>query len=153
MANRAKIENKTLDTERTFTIGEAADVLGISVPLLRLYEREGLILPFRRESKHRRYTNTDLERIRCMRDMINNKKVSIAGIQHLLSLIPCWKIKECPEGIRIGCPAFRQHAAPCWMISNKPWKCRNEECRLCAVYTEFSNCHSLKQFIARSTTS
>jgi DNA-binding transcriptional MerR regulator len=33
-----------------FSIGEAADILGISVPTLRLYEREGLIILIRKKS-------------------------------------------------------------------------------------------------------
>ena len=153
MANSEEIGVNLTHTERIYSIGEAAEVLGVSIPLLRLYEREGLVIPFRRGSRHRRYTSTDLERIRCVRDMINKEKVSIAGIQHLLSLIPCWKIKGCPATARAGCPAFLQHSKPCWMISNKPWDCRNDECRVCSVYTDCSSCQSLKQVIAGSISS
>jgi MerR family transcriptional regulator/heat shock protein HspR len=148
MTNQREIERSPSSSQLTYTIGEAADILGISIPSLRLYEREGLIIPFRRGSRHRRYTAADLERVRCVREMINKHKVSIAGMQHLLSLIPCWKIKHCPEDVRPGCPAFQQHATPCWMVSNKPWECRNQECRVCSVYTDFSDCQSLKKSIS-----
>jgi MerR family transcriptional regulator, heat shock protein HspR len=148
MENCVENELKKGYPEREYSIGEAADILGISIPLLRMYEREGLVLPYRRGSKHRRYTELDLNRVRCIREMITKEKVSIAGIQHLLALIPCWKIKNCPEDARSGCAAFQQHTAPCWMVSNKPWECRNADCRLCPVYTEISDCHSLKQSIA-----
>jgi len=150
MPNRAEKEQSPIPSKHTYSIGEAADILCISIPTLRLYEREGLIIPFRRRSRHRRYTTLDLERVRCVRDMINKHKVSVAGMQHLLSLIPCWKIKNCPENVRLSCPAFQQHATPCWMVSNKPWECRNQECRVCSVYADFSNCQSLKQIIAES---
>ena len=101
------------------TIGEAADLLGISIPTIRMYEREGLIVPYRKRSKHRRFSKNDVERIRCIRVMINAEKVSIAGIRRLLSLIPCWSIKQCPPKERAACDAFQLNEAPCWMVSNK----------------------------------
>lgn len=133
-------------------IGEAADMLGISVATLRMYEREGLILPYRRGSRHRRFSTVDIDRVRCMREMINKEKISIQGIRRMLSLIPCWKIKNCPEDVRALCPAFDQHNAPCWVMTEKPWECKNAECRLCPVYTKVANCASLKETIARFTT-
>ncbi|TAK56648.1 MAG: MerR family transcriptional regulator [Bacteroidetes bacterium] len=138
--------------EQLCTIGEAADVLGISIPTLRLYEREGLIITHRRNSRHRRYTQSDLERIRCLRTMINKEKVSVEGIKRLLAMIPCWKMKGCPEEERNSCPAFLQQDKPCWMASGKSWKCKSEECRDCIVYCSSSRCYDLKQIIAAYTT-
>jgi MerR family transcriptional regulator/heat shock protein HspR len=134
-----------------YTIGEAADVLGISIPTIRMYEREGLVIPFRRRSKHRRFSAQDIERIRCLRKMINEEKVSIAGIRHMLSLIPCWKVKGCPSDAREKCPAFTSSEKPCWMLSGKSWECRSADCRGCAVYTEVASCQALKHTIASFT--
>ncbi len=139
--------------EQFYTIGEAADILGVSIPTLRLYEREGLIIPFRRNSKHRRFSPVDIERIRCMRGMINKDKVSVEGIKRLLAMIPCWKMKDCPEEVRNACPAFHQHDKPCWMVSGKDWKCKSDECRDCSVYNNITNCSVLKQTIATFTVS
>ena len=141
-----------MSEEIHYSIGEAADLLGVSVPTLRLYEREGLILPIRRSSKHRLYREGDLERVRCLRETINHKKISIAGIRTLLSMIPCWKIKQCPEKARTSCPAYETSDRPCWMVENKPWKCSRSDCRSCAVYAETSNCDKLKQIITQYTT-
>ena len=140
-----------MDGIATFTIGEAADILGVSVPTLRMYERQGLIIPLRRGSKHRRYSENDLERLRCMREMISREKISIEGIKRLLSLIPCWRIKNCPEEVRLSCPSFKQHSEPCWMMTEKRWECKNAECRLCPVYMNVPNCAALKDTIARLT--
>lgn len=134
-----------------YSIGEAADLLGISVPTLRLYEREGLILPIRKSSRHRRFTKSDIERVRCIRETINTKKVSIAGIQRLLSLIPCWKIKGCPEDKRKICPASTAADAPCWTVSGREWECASASCRDCEVYTELSDCSTLKRTIVQYT--
>jgi MerR family transcriptional regulator/heat shock protein HspR len=136
-----------------YTVGEAADLVGVSISSIRMYEREGLIIPYRRGSRHRRFSEADIERIRCLRKVINEDKVSIAGIRHLLSLIPCWKIKNCPPEAREACPAFSSTKKPCWMLSGKTWDCRSAECRLCPVYTDVANCATLKQIIAHHTTS
>jgi MerR family transcriptional regulator/heat shock protein HspR len=140
-----------MQDEIHYSIGEAADLLGVSVPTLRLYEREGLLLPIRRSSKHRLYTEADLKRVRSLRETINHKKISIAGIRTLLSMIPCWKIRPCPEDARTSCPAYETSDRPCWMVENKPGKCSRTDCRSCAVYAETANCDNIKQVIAQYT--
>jgi MerR family transcriptional regulator/heat shock protein HspR len=138
-------------SEPLHTVGETADLVGVSISTIRMYEREGLIIVNRRESRHRRYTEADIERIRCIRSMIRDHKVSIAGIRRLLALIPCWKIVNCPDEERAACGAFRQHEEPCWMATERSWRCKSAECRLCDVYISFADCHSLKQTIASLT--
>jgi MerR family transcriptional regulator/heat shock protein HspR len=134
-----------------YTVGEAADLVGVSIPTLRLYEREGLIITSRRKSRHRRYTQADIDRLHCIRHMIREEKVSIAGIRRLFALIPCWKIKDCPEHVRIECAAFQQNDAPCWMASKKTWECKSSECRTCSVYAKVADCLTLKSTIASLT--
>lgn len=134
-------------TEVLYSIGEAADLLGVSVPTLRLYEREGLIIPIRKSSKHRLFKEHDIERIRCLRETINGKKVSIGGIKRLLSLLPCWKIKNCSIEAREVCPAFLEGEAPCWTLPGKARNCETAHCRECLVYAELSDCSKLKQTI------
>jgi MerR family transcriptional regulator/heat shock protein HspR len=141
-----------MEKESHYSIGEAADILGVSVPTLRLYERAGLILPMRRNSKHRVYAESDLDRVRSLRAAINHKKISIAGIRSLLSMIPCWKIKDCPEEVRSNCPAFHGSDFPCWALEKKPGKCARAECRVCSVYLESADCSVVKQTIAKLTT-
>jgi MerR family transcriptional regulator/heat shock protein HspR len=136
-----------------YSIGEAADILGVSVPTLRLYEREGLIIPLRKSSKHRLFTRRDIERICCLRETINGKKVSIAGIKRLLSLLPCWKIKNCPSEARVQCPAFLSNEGACWTLRGKAWECATATCRDCLVYAELSDCSTLKHTIVTLTTS
>lgn len=134
-----------------YTIGEAADILGVSVPTLRLYEREGLILPLRKQSGHRLFKTQDLERIRCLRQTINGKKISIAGIRRLMSLIPCWKIRNCPDDVRDRCSAFANTESACWTVPGREGECRTANCRECPVYTRLSDCDSLKGTIAHYT--
>lgn len=130
-----------------YSIGEAADILCISIPTIRMYEREGLIIPSRKGSKHRRFSHNDMERIRGLRSMINIERVSIAEISRMLSLIPCWKIKNCPDDARSQCAAFVLHEKPCWMLSGKSWRDRSERCKQCIVYTNFASCQALEHSI------
>ena len=151
MATETSLNSSGESSGGYYTIGEAADILEVSIPTIRMYEREGLIIPYRKNSRHRRFSSFDIERIRCMRRMINQEKVSIAGIRRLLALVPCWKIKDCPDEARESCSAYGQVSAACWMASNKAWNCRSADCRQCQVYTTIGDCHTLKATIAQYT--
>ena len=132
-----------LDTP-IYSIGTAARMLSISVHTLRMYEREGLILPFRKKSGHRLYSQRDIERLICIRRAITEEKVSIEGIRRMLSLIPCWAIVGCSERDRESCTAFNGSAAPCWILKEKGEFCAERDCRICEVYTSHGDCHSIK---------
>lgn len=135
------------DMETLYSIGEAADILGVSIPTLRLYERQGLILPIRKSSRHRLYSQDDLERIRCLRESINGQKVGIAGMRRLLALIPCWKIHPCDPAQRENCAAFKDDQTPCWAVAVRPTSCTAGDCRSCSVYAHAADCSTLKRTI------
>jgi len=132
-----------------FPISAAAKILNISVHTLRMYEREGLIIPFKKSTNHRLYSQSDIERVRCIRHAINELKISIAGIKSIQSLIPCWKIKGCSEEDRIGCRAYASHSQPCWSFNHKGNKCAEKDCRKCEVYKNFSECKIIKESIIK----
>jgi MerR family transcriptional regulator/heat shock protein HspR len=122
--------------QRLYTIGEAADLIGVSVPTIRMYEREGLIVPLRKASRHRLFAEQDLRRIRRLRTSINTDKVSIADLRRMMAQIPCWKIMNCPDVARGQCGAPADAASPCWLASHKSWQCKSDECRECRVYLD-----------------
>jgi MerR family transcriptional regulator/heat shock protein HspR len=133
--------------QRLYTIGEAADLIGVSVPTIRMYEREGLIIPLRKASRHRLFAESDLERIRSIRRTINTDKVSIAGIRRLMSLVPCWKMKGCTEEQISACPRMSRTGSPCWMISGKTWQSRSDQCRTCGSYVKTADHAELKALL------
>jgi MerR family transcriptional regulator/heat shock protein HspR len=135
------------DNEPVFPIRTAAKLLNISVHTLRMYEREGLIIPFKKSSNQRLYSKADLERIECIRRAINTEKLSIKGIVRIFSLIPCWKIAGCSEEDRKNCKAYNGNSVPCWMINHKNNFCSDRECRTCEVYNNYGECHSIKEKI------
>jgi MerR family transcriptional regulator/heat shock protein HspR len=140
---KTEMVQNMLNSEPLYTISTAAKLLGISVQTLRMYEKEGLIIPFKKTSNQRLYSDEDVERIRCIRKTINEDKISINGIKTILSLIPCWKITNCSEDGE-ACQAFSEHRNPCWTLQKKNNFCLDVECRECEVYRNFGNCGMIK---------
>jgi MerR family transcriptional regulator/heat shock protein HspR len=134
-----------------FPISSAAKLLGISVHTLRMYDREGLIIPYRKNTGHRMYSESDIQRLKCIRESINERKISIEGIKTIYSLIPCWTIKGCSEEDRLSCEAFRNHSNPCWVFNREKKSCQDTSCRDCEIYRNFSNCKTIKENIIRLT--
>ncbi len=138
------------NAEPIFSISVAARLLKISVHTLRMYEREGLIIPFKKDSNQRLYAKADLERIQCIRDAINQAKISINGIKTIYSLIPCWDIVKCSEEERKDCSSFNNAQKPCWTYDHKN-VCKERNCRDCEVYSKYSQCGNIKELIKFST--
>jgi MerR family transcriptional regulator/heat shock protein HspR len=132
-----------------FTISAAAKILNISVHTLRMYEREGLIIPYKKSTNHRLYSHSDIERLRCIRRAINEMKISIAGIKTIQSMIPCWKIKGCTEEKRSHCQAYNSHSRPCWTYNSKSNSCSWNSCKTCEVYRNFTECSTIKECIIK----
>ncbi|MHB1686300.1 MAG: MerR family transcriptional regulator [Ignavibacteriaceae bacterium] len=128
-------------------IRSAAKILNISVHTLRMYEREGLIIPFKKASSHRLYSNADIERLKCIRRSINESKISIAGIKTIYSMIPCWEIVNCSRSERENCMSFKEHTKPCWTYNHQDNPCQTRDCRSCAVYNNYSECGKIKELI------
>lgn len=132
-----------------YTIGTAAKMLNVSVQTLRLYEREGLIIPFKKDSKHRLYSQTDIERIDCIRRAIKDKKYTIPAIQTMYSFIPCWSIVKCTEKDRENCEAFHGDSMPCWSYNHKSNVCEDKECNTCDVYLNYTECNKIGNSIKK----
>jgi MerR family transcriptional regulator/heat shock protein HspR len=130
-----------------YPIRKAAEILGISVHTMRMYEKEGLIIPFQKQTNHRLYSQTDIDRISCIRKTIRENKISIQGIKAIYSLIPCWKIINCSDNERENCPAFHNHFNPCWTFDHKNNICEQNNCRECEVYNKFTQCGQVKTLI------
>lgn len=72
---------KAAANERLYSIGEAARLIGVSPGLLRLWEREGLILPRRTPGGHRFYTSEDLQRLRHIAHLRRVEQLNTAAIR------------------------------------------------------------------------
>ncbi|MDZ7372953.1 MAG: MerR family transcriptional regulator [candidate division KSB1 bacterium] len=123
--------------EPVLTIGLAAERAGTSVPTLRMYEMEGLVIPFRTESGRRLYSYEDIRRFHCIRQLLHEEGLNLAGIRRLASLIPCWKLPGKPGGTHCqqeNCPSQLEHREPCWVVMRRQGLRKDHQCRNCLVY-------------------
>lgn len=134
-----------------YTISVVSELLNISTHTLRMYEREGLIIPYKKHSNHRLYSQNDLEKLTYIRNAIKDKKISISAMKMMYSLIPCWKIINCPEEDRNNCKAYNYFDTPCWTMVHYNNVCSNRNCRECEVYKEQTNCKRIKEIIKEFT--
>lgn len=146
--NTSDIQDRLSDKTRpVYTIGVASDLIGVSVHTLRMYENEGLILPQRTETQRRLYSQVDIERLQCIRTMIEDHGYNLAGIKGMMSMAPCWEIKACTESDRNQCDAYKSALEPCWVVKTKAKICEEEDCATCPVYREVTTCHNMKSFL------
>ena len=135
--------------EPIYPISTAAKLLGISVHTLRMYEREGLIIPFKKDSNQRLYSEVDLERIDCIRNAISDSKISINGIKAIYSLIPCWEIIDCDLKIRKNCQSYLENKQACWSYKKLNTPCDDNDCRECDVYKDYSACTNIRELLKK----
>ena len=69
-----------------FMISVVSEMLDIHPQTLRLYEREGLIVPSRTEGNTRLYSEEDIERLRTILSLTRDLGVNLAGVEVILSM-------------------------------------------------------------------
>ncbi len=119
-------------TRPVYTIGTAAEILGVHSRTLRLYEDAGLIRPSRKNNR-RFYSPKDLEWIGCIRYMIHERGLNQEGLRRLLARIPCWKFKHCSPEAMAGCPAVQDKTTPCWDLARRSGA-NGRTCHECEAY-------------------
>jgi len=68
-----------------YTISVAAELSGVGIQALRLYETRGLLTPARTAGGTRRYSGHDLDRLRRIAELLS-AGVNLAGISLILAL-------------------------------------------------------------------
>lgn len=68
-----------------YAISVAAELVGLGVQTLRLYETRGLLTPQRTNGGTRRYSSNDLDRLRRISDLLD-AGLNLAGISMVLDL-------------------------------------------------------------------
>ncbi len=128
-------------------IGAVARHFGISVDLLRLYEREGLLIPIKSQKGTRYFAERDFLWIGTILRLVREARLNFAGIRRLLALLPCWEIRGCPYPRKQQCPVITDAASPCW--ANRACACAGnaQDCYACAVYRSAPSCENLKALL------
>jgi DNA-binding transcriptional MerR regulator len=72
-------------TRALYGISVAAELVGTGAQNLRLYERRGLLEPFRTPGGTRRYSDADLDRLRRIGQLLD-EGINLAGVKLVLDL-------------------------------------------------------------------
>ncbi len=75
----------TEPTRAVFVISVAAELAGMHPQTLRIYERRGLIDPFRTPGGTRRYSQEDIERLQLIQEM-TAEGMNLEGVRRVLVL-------------------------------------------------------------------
>jgi len=112
-------------------IGAVAELLGVCVRMVRIYEERGLVQP-ERKNNQRLYSFNDVCWLARVRELINEEGYDIEEIARLISLPACWQLKECPQELRADCPVAEAPGKRCWEIAQRQG--RFSDCQTCQVY-------------------
>ncbi len=121
-------------TDPIISIGTMAEKVGVSVSTIRKYEAMGLIIPFRTVSGHRLFSLEDIDRIRKILYLIQERGLNIKGIRGIQAFMPCWKLLPCSLKKWKRCPGYKDNKNPCWTKKDLSCIKQGNECRLCLVY-------------------
>jgi MerR family transcriptional regulator, heat shock protein HspR len=85
MPDRPRDADAPASDHGVYGISVAAELSGVAVQSLRLYERSGLLTPTRSDGGTRRYSADDLARLRRISALVDSG-INLAGIARILEL-------------------------------------------------------------------
>jgi MerR family transcriptional regulator/heat shock protein HspR len=136
-----------LSTTPVYTLSTTSTLSSIPVHSIRQYIDKGLIIPYKKESNRNLFSQVDIQRLKYINRLLNEYGLNIAGIKMLLSIIPCWSIRQCSIEERETCQAYSSNSNPCWEASEKGTLCKNTNCRECEVYRIIENNPDIKSYL------
>jgi MerR family transcriptional regulator/heat shock protein HspR len=92
-----------------FPIGVVAEVLQVTDQTLRVYEKNGIIKPGRR-NKDRYYSANDIVWLKCIRRFLKEDGLNLKGIEKLMRFVPCYEISPCEDCV--NCTAHVKRCVP-----------------------------------------
>ena len=137
------------NTAPVYTLSVVSTLTGIHKPSILQYISKGLIIPFKKESGRNLFSDVDVLRLKYIRFQLEEQGLNIAGIKAMLSLIPCWAIRNCSQEDRTNCAAYSSSSQPCWDASEKGPACKNIDCRQCTVFLSLQESNDLKGVIRK----
>ncbi len=100
-----------------YSMKATAQRTGLDPNLIRHYERQGLIKPYRDpDNNYRLFTLDEIEWLEMINRLIHEAGLNIEGIKFILTLDPCWTQKDCPPNIKEACDRCHQSNHPCWFL-------------------------------------
>lgn len=74
-----------MNARPVYVISIAAEITGLHPRTLRIYEEKGLLSPVRR-NRIRLYSESDIERVRMIRQLIEAYRLNLAGVRLILEV-------------------------------------------------------------------
>ncbi|HHU31538.1 MAG: MerR family transcriptional regulator [Zhaonellaceae bacterium] len=96
-----------------YTIGVVSGIVGVHQETLRIWERNGLITPARKNNQ-RLYSENDLKRLLFIKQLLDDKGLNLAGVKQLIEFYPCWWKENCHGGKEKDSSGYVNLAKPCW---------------------------------------
>lgn len=81
-----RAEARPADDDATYLISVAAELAGMHAQTLRTYDRLGLVTPQRTSGGGRRYSRSDVERLREIQRLSQDEGVNLAGIKRIIAM-------------------------------------------------------------------
>ena len=75
-----------ISNQPVYTMAVAARLTGMHPQTLRKYERAGLLTPARPSGNQRLYSEADIERLRRIQYLVDEKGVNVAGLELALAM-------------------------------------------------------------------
>jgi MerR family transcriptional regulator/heat shock protein HspR len=80
------VESVRARERAVYIISVAAELAGVHPQTLRIYERKGLVQPRRTPGNSRRYSQRDIERLRDIQDLTQDRGINLAGVKMIIDL-------------------------------------------------------------------
>jgi MerR family transcriptional regulator, repressor of the yfmOP operon len=115
-------------------INDVSREVGLSQKRIREYEREGLVKPQREpRTNNRRYTQTEINQIRRINELIHNHGFTLAALKYILRNVACWTVFDCEE--KENCPCYRNMDTPCYEVIRRAGNgTPSTTCARCPIY-------------------
>lgn len=84
--DRTPEQQRRSEERAVYIISVAAELAGVHPQTLRIYERKGLLRPQRTSGNTRRYSDRDIERLRHIQDLTQDRGINLAGVKAIIEM-------------------------------------------------------------------
>jgi MerR family transcriptional regulator/heat shock protein HspR len=82
----SKQQARRTEDHAVYIISVAAELAGVHPQTLRIYERKGLVRPKRTSGNTRRYSERDIQRLREIQDLTQDRGINLAGVKMIIEM-------------------------------------------------------------------
>lgn len=128
-----------------YTIGTVAELMGVHPETLRVWEKNCLVMPAR-EKTQRRYSNSDILRIKFIKCLLYEKGLNVAGAKQVVSMYSCWYRRTCNGGLKRDASDHINESKPCWKAEERYCFAPSDKAEMCSSCSVFNKCAECARF-------